>query len=78
MAFGWEMVTAMDETLVECSGPAFGTALLFQAEGYGALSDVRFNEQYKYEYDYGHSMLQPDWDVIAQLTTDAKKYLHSF
>eukprot|EP00957_Ditylum_brightwellii_P208771 15358859-Ditylum_brightwellii.AAC.2 len=101
------MVTETQETLVECSVSAYGTALSFQAEEYGALSVVRFihrlicytdmeqmweinlhmdnigvmprfNKQYEYEYDYSHNTLQPDWDVIAQLTADAKIHLKYF
>ena len=42
MAFGWKMGNNMEEILVECFGPTYGTALSFHAESYGALFIVRF------------------------------------
>eukprot|EP00957_Ditylum_brightwellii_P188856 14375659-Ditylum_brightwellii.AAC.1 len=67
------MVTPQGKLLVECSGPSCGTVSSFRAEAYGALVIARFSEQYDYEYDYSHNTLQPDWDVIAQLTSNARK-----
>eukprot|EP00957_Ditylum_brightwellii_P045178 3425322-Ditylum_brightwellii.AAC.1 len=37
MAFGWKMVTNMEETLLECSGTAHATASSFRAEVHKAL-----------------------------------------
>eukprot|EP00957_Ditylum_brightwellii_P029367 2219776-Ditylum_brightwellii.AAC.1 len=60
------MATEQEETLVECAGPAYGTSYSFRAETYGSLMVV------------SHDTLQPDWDVIAQLTSNTKKWLRNF
>ena len=42
MTFGWKIVDKNKDPLAEHSGPAFGKATSFRAEGYGILSLARF------------------------------------
>eukprot|EP00957_Ditylum_brightwellii_P205663 15344884-Ditylum_brightwellii.AAC.1 len=57
------MVMPQEETFVECASPVYGTPSSFRAEEHGALSVI------------SHNTLQPDWGVIAQLTSDSKTWL---
>eukprot|EP00957_Ditylum_brightwellii_P130045 9918898-Ditylum_brightwellii.AAC.1 len=42
MSFGWKICTLNGDIIAEHSGPAFGQASSFRAEGYGVLSALRF------------------------------------
>eukprot|EP00957_Ditylum_brightwellii_P086249 6563499-Ditylum_brightwellii.AAC.1 len=42
MSFGWKICTLNGDIIAEHSGPAFGQASSFQAEGYGVLSELSF------------------------------------
>jgi hypothetical protein len=45
MSFGWKICTLNGDFIAEHSGPAFGQASSFRAEGYGVLSALSFFRQ---------------------------------
>eukprot|EP00957_Ditylum_brightwellii_P089893 6846186-Ditylum_brightwellii.AAC.1 len=77
MSFGWKIVSALDKSLAEHSGLAFGHATSFQSEGYGLLSVARFlhHGSMSYSHDYPYNTLSPDWDLIALLQKISLIYL---